>query len=365
MTEAARPESREADVDAFPLFRRAPSLAGQVPRLALGIYPSPLEQVEVAGRPLLVKRDDVCAEGYAGNKVRKLEFLLAEARARGARRVITADATGSHHALATAFHARRLGLSASLILFPQRLTPHVRDVLLMQAGTGAELRWVRRMEAVPLALWWAGRVHRRDAACIIPPGGSNPLGALGYVNAGLELAEQLSAGGYPRPGRIHIAAGTLGTVAGLAVGLALAGLPVPIAASRITSSIVTNERVLQRLVAGVLHLLDAAGAAVPDPGSALRLVELRHDRIGTGYGHATEDGEAALQRFAEAGLRLDTTYTAKAAAGLLGDDSPAQGPPLFWHTLSAPEPEDLVRAGQASTLPAPFARYLEAGGQTR
>jgi D-cysteine desulfhydrase len=340
------------------LFRMAPTLRGAVPWLPLGTFPTPVDSLEVAGRRLLVKRDDLCAAGYAGNKVRKLEFLLADAQARGARRVITAGATGSHHALATAYHARRLGLDITLVLFPQRLTPHVRAVLRMQAGTGAELRWVRRMEAVPFGLWWARQVHRRDAPVVVPPGGSNDIGALGYVNAALELAGQVESGVVPRPARIHVAAGTLGTVAGIAVGLAWAGLDVPIVGTRITASIVTNERVLRRLVGATVARLRAGGALVPEPAMALRLVELRHDQIGTGYGHATPGGERALALFAAAGLRLDTTYTAKAAAGLL-DTPPGAGAPLFWHTLSAAEPPDLLRAGEAAVLPAPFSRYLQ------
>jgi 1-aminocyclopropane-1-carboxylate deaminase/D-cysteine desulfhydrase-like pyridoxal-dependent ACC family enzyme len=342
------------------LFRMAPALRDSVPWLSLGEYPTPVHTCEVGDRLVLVKRDDLCAPGYAGNKIRKLEFLLADARARGATRVITAGATGSHHGLATAYHARRLGLDVSLVLFPQRPTDHVCDVLLMQAGTGAELRWARRMEAVPFGLWLARQVHRRARPVVVPPGGSNDVGALGYVNAALELAEQVEAGTVPRPDRIHVAAGTLGTVAGMAIGLAWARLDVPIVATRITASLVTNERVLVKLVGATVARLRAGGAAAPEPTAALRLIELRHDQIGTGYGHATPAGEQAMESFGAAGLRLDATYTAKAAAGLL--DCSRDGVPLFWHTLSAVEPRELLRAGAAAALPAPFTRYLQRAG---
>jgi D-cysteine desulfhydrase len=350
-----------SEASTLALFRRAPALRHAVPWLALGEYPTPVHSFEVGDRLLLVKRDDLCAAGYAGNKIRKLEFLLGDALARGASRVITAGATGSHHGLATAYHARRLGLDVSLVLFPQRLTDHVRDVLLMQAGTGAELRWARRLEAIPFGLWLARQVHRRARPVVVPPGGSNDIGALGYVNAALELAEQVEAGLVPRPDRVHVAAGTLGTVAGMAVGLAWARLEVPIVATRITASLVTNERVLVKLVQATVARLRAGGAAPPEPTAALRLVELRHDQIGTGYGHATPAGEQALESFGAAGLRLDTTYTAKAAAGLL--DSSPNGVSLFWHTLSAVEPRELLRASAPATLPAPFRRYLERAGR--
>lgn len=341
------------------LFRQAPLLRRSLPRISLGSFPTAVELVEVGGRPVLVKRDDTCAAGYAGNKVRKLEFLLADALKRRSGRIITAGATGSHHALATAYHARRLGLEVSLVLFPQALTPHVHDILLMSAGTGAELRWVGRMEAVPFGTWRARFAHRADSPYAVPPGGSNATGAVGYVSAALELAEQLAAATTPLPSRIHVAAGTLGTVAGIAVGLAWAGLDVPVAATRITSRIVTNERVLAHLVRATVAHLRAAGASPPSPDAALRLIELRHDQIGAGYGRATAAGERATELFREAGLRLDPTYTAKAAADLLAA-APADRPPLFWHTLSAVEPADLLKAGAAAALPAPFARYLQA-----
>jgi D-cysteine desulfhydrase len=343
------------------LFQRAPALAERIAHVPLGAFPTPVHTVELdtaAGRrTILVKRDDLCADGYAGNKVRKLEFLLADAAARGARRLITAGATGSHHAFATAFHGRRLGFDVSLVLFPQALTPHVRRMLLLDHAVGAELRWASRMETLPWGLWRAQHVHRAARPIVVPPGGSSDVGSIGYVCAGLELAAQLDAGA-PRPSAIHVAAGTLGTVAGLAIGLAWAGLDLPIIATRITARIVTNERVLAALVRGTLARLAAAGTAVPDADAALRLVELRHDQIGAGYGHTTAAAEDARRVFGDAGLNLDVTYTAKAAASLLAAP-PSQGVQLFWHTLSAVEPDGLIDGVSASDLPLNFARYLE------
>jgi D-cysteine desulfhydrase len=358
LARAGRSPQLSRMTDASPdlaLFRVAPQLQQSLPRIRLGAFPTAVDEVEVGGRRILVKRDDVCASGYAGNKLRKLEFLLAEARARGAQRVITAGAAGSHHAFATAWHGTRLGFAVTLVLFPQRLTAHVRRMLLLMHATGAELRWVRRMEAVPWGLWRARREHRAATPLVVPPGGSSPVGTLGYVNAALELAEQVRAG-VPRPDRIHVAAGTLGTTAGLAIGLAWAGLDVPVAATRITSRLVTNQRALAGLVHDTVKLLGAAGAAPPDAAAALRLVELRHDQIGTGYGHATAAATAATELFAATGLTLDDTYTAKAAAGLLADGDAAL--PLFWQTLSGVHPDALDPALASAGLPAPIAAYL-------
>jgi D-cysteine desulfhydrase len=354
----------------MPLFRRARFPAGRVPHLPIGSFPTEIDEVELddGGRsvPILVKRDDLGAAGYAGNKVRKLEFILADARERGAERLITAGAAGSHHAFATAYHGRNAGFDVSLVLFPQSPTPHVREMLLLDAAVGAELVWASRMETVPYGLWRARFAHRRSRSCTVPPGGSSEVGTYGYINAGLELAEQIESGGAERPSVIHVAAGTLGTVAGIAIGLAWAGLRVPVIATRITARMLTNEMMLAALVRATLARLRAAGAtAVPDAADALSLVTMRHDQIGRGYGRATEAGAHAETVFRAAGLELDATYTAKAAASLLADAamqtrSGDDGRPLFWHTLSAVAPLELLHGVRADQLPPPFARFLAA-----
>ncbi len=331
------------------LLSRYPQLQQQLPWVSLDIRRTPLETLQLDGRSLLVKRDDLTATPYGGNKVRKLEFLLARARAQGATRLLTAGATGSHHALATTIYGRSLGFDVTVVLFPQHRTPHVRDVLLRIAGLGAELRFVRRMEAIPLGLWRERR-SSDGQTFTVPAGGSDATGTLGYVAAALELDEQL--GDAPQPDAIYIAAGTLGTVAGVALGLALAGRTIPIHAVRITSRLVTNRRILERLIAGCAAILASAGVDVADAATkALASVRIRDDQLGAGYGHATEAGEHATRVFAGHGMELDPTYTAKAAAAVL---AAADDRPLFWHTLSASMP----RVEAAPALPAVFADYL-------
>src|SRR5690606_9748357 len=117
-----------------------------------------------------------------------------------------------------------------------------------------EIRFTPRMETVPAALLAARIARRADDPFVIPPGGSDALGTLGYVNAALELAAQIEDGSSPRPRAIHVAGGTLGTAAGLALGLAIAELDVPVFATRITGRIVCNERVLARLVTGAARI---------------------------------------------------------------------------------------------------------------
>lgn len=342
------------------IFERYPALRPQVAWLPLGTFPTRIDRVAVRDasgreRPVLVKREDLCSADYGGNKVRKLEFILAEARRRGAGRLITVGAAGSHHGLATAVHGRACGLGVSLVLFPQPLTDHVADILLMDQAHGAEIRWIPRMELVPLALLRARIAWRAERPYPVAAGGSDALGTLGWVNAGLELASQIESGETERPSLIHVAAGTLGTAAGLSLGLALAGMPIRVAATRITSRIITNERTLATLVRGAAAKLRLAGVDAP-VDLAIDRVEIRHGQIGRGYGKVTPEAAHAEAAFAAAGLRLDDTYTAKAAADLLATTDGE--PVLFINTLSAAEPRAVVHPGIIAELPPPVAAYL-------
>ena len=321
-----------------PLFRAFPALDGRIPWLELGDWPTPVERLEIDAGAVWVKRDDRSSTHYGGNKVRKLEYLLGRAREEGAGRLITSGVVGSHHALATAVHGRRVGLPTTLVLFPQPMTDHAHDMAALnehwadrvcRCGTFATLPFVEA------ATRWR---ERREEPRVIPAGGSSALGTLGYVGGALELAEQVRAGELPRPDTIWVAAGTLGTVAGIAIGAALTDLCDRVVGVRIVPSVIANDIMLGRLVEGALSLLPEA--PLSDPRMVMDRVELRGGYVGLGYGHPTAEAADATARFADAGLTLDPSYTAKAAAALL--DGLAESPEsvhLFWHTLSAVEPE--------------------------
>lgn len=346
------------------LLRRFPALAAHLPWLPLGRFPTPVEplRLEGFGDGHWIKRDDLSGAAYGGNKVRKLEWVLAGAKRRGAERLITVGAAGSHHALATAAYGCELGFAVTLVLFPQPLTDHVREVLRLHHALGAELRYSPRMETIPLSLLAARYAHRRERCCVIAPGGSDPLGTLGYVDAALELIEQVDAGELPEPEAVHLAMGTMGTAAGLAIGFALAGRPVRVRAARITGRLVTNPRALRRLVARTLRLLAPLGARLPSVDAVVARIEVNHRCLGRGYGHETDDARRAAELFLGAGITLDPTYTAKAAVGFLDTlETRPHRPHLFLHTLSACAPPLPGGAAEAATLPAPWRRYLEAG----
>ncbi|MEZ6189022.1 MAG: pyridoxal-phosphate dependent enzyme [Planctomycetota bacterium] len=258
-----------------------------LPWVSLGDFPTPVERLEGLGRELgcelWIKRDDRSGAPYGGNKVRKLELLLARALQDGARTAVTIGAYGSHHALATAIYARELGLASELVLYPQPLTEHVLDDLLLDHAVGAGLTRVAHAVFAP---WRSGRVATRcEAPARIPAGGSNALGTVGFVEAGLELAGQVEAGELPRPHAIVVAAGTCGTAAGLALGCELGGLATRVVAVRVVPGLIANGFNLRRLRRGALALLRQAGLA-PDLRAPVGL-ELEARELGRGYGTPT------------------------------------------------------------------------------
>jgi 1-aminocyclopropane-1-carboxylate deaminase/D-cysteine desulfhydrase-like pyridoxal-dependent ACC family enzyme len=338
------------------LVERFPGLERRLPMVRLGRFPTPVEEAgelakALALTALWVKRDDRSGELYGGNKVRKLELLLGRARADHRGWVATAGAWGSHHVLATTLLSRSLGIRVAAVLCPQPPTAHVRETLLCTHGSGAAIVAVPSPFAVPPVLA-AEAVRRR--AMLIPPGGSSPLGALAFAGAALELAAQVAAGDCPAPERIYVALGSSGTMAGLLVGAALAGLETEIVGVRVTERYMTGEAIVAGLANRAAGLLRRLAPTAPALRFARHSVTVLHDQIGEGYGHPTDRaGEAEALAREHAGLTLDPTYTAKAMAGLIADirRRPPAGPILFWSTLSSVDLGDLLARCSPAGLP--------------
>jgi len=320
----------------------------------LGRYPTPVTELsrlaEAAGLPsgvrLLCKRDDLTGDAYGGNKVRKLEHLLAEAKQRGATRIVTCGAVGSHHVLATAIYGRAQGFEVEAVLAPQLATPHAIDVVRVGATLGFTPFPVRSFAAMPIAL--ARRLGASySASYLVPPGGSSVTGSLGYVDAAEELARQIANGECPRPNVIVVPLGSGGTAAGLLVGLARAGLlvgsdgapPVELLAVQVVDRPFASA-------AQTLSLSIAIRRRLREPITRAELARssaaLRIDRayLGDGYGRPTRDGDAAMALGALEGLTIDPTYTAKALAAALGEARKRTrgATVLFWNTLSSAAP---------------------------
>jgi adenylosuccinate lyase/1-aminocyclopropane-1-carboxylate deaminase/D-cysteine desulfhydrase-like pyridoxal-dependent ACC family enzyme len=287
---------------------------------------------ELAGPPILVKRDDLTGFALAGNKARKLEYLLGDARATGADVLLTGGGPSSNHCQAAAAAARVAGLACELVLYGEEPgRPRLNLELARRSGARVAFTGDPDRASVDAAL--AVRAEQlRAAGCrpyVIPRGGATPLGAVGYALAVPELAGQLAALGTD-PEVVLVATGSCGTQAGLVAGTVAAGRGwrvVGAAVSRPPAE--CRDRVL-RLARGCAALLD-----LPVPEE--RDVELV-DARGPGYGVASTEGEAAARLAAATeGLLLDPVFTAKAMAALVATvGAGLSGPAVFVHTGGTP-----------------------------
>ena len=325
------------------LFRRFPALAARIPRVPLVTSPTPVERMPrleaMVGTKarLYVKRDDLTASPYGGNKPRKLEFLLGDARARRQRRLVTFGVAGSNHVRATAIYGRLHGFEVTAILVPQPPDPRVgRNVQAIRAE-GARVIAVPSTAhagaAAAIAVAWTLARTLRPPY-VIPPGGSSPVGSLGYVSAGLELADQIARGECPEPAAIFVAGGSNGTAAGLLVGLRLAGLRSRLVVVWVDDLLAVSPRAIASLANRIGRLIGRLGCPAPRVGP--EDLTFLDGYIGRGFGWPTIAGGRATAQLAEAhGLTLDPDFTSKTAAAFLdaaiGRSAPSS-PLLYWHT---------------------------------
>lgn len=297
------------------LHARFPEAAANLPYLRLGCGPTPVRELQPG---LWVKDEGAYGDGrWGGNKVRKLEWILADARHRGRRTILTFGALGTNHGLATARYAAEAGLHAAVAVVDQPLDDHVRANLARLEASGATVHHTRTPARTRLLAPYLLLRHRRPY--LLPAGGSSPVGVLGYVEAALELAAQIEAGALPRPGAVVCAVGTGGTLAGLSLGLRLAGLgDIRVEGVIVNDRLPLGPRRIAALAGRTAALLRDRGARVPD-GAAPdpRRVCVPTDALGPGYGHPTAEGEAAVVLGRALGLPIESVYTGKALGRLL------------------------------------------------
>jgi len=353
----------------IPLQRRYPGTVS-IPHVALGEWPTPVTSWPEFGAAVgstagaidvRVKRDDRSAAAYGGNKVRKLEFLLARALTEGRPAVVTFGGLGSNHVLATAIHGERLGLEVHAVLTPQAATPYLLRNLLADVGAGARLhpverggQWLERGEQVRAEV---AAAHGGVEPLVIPFGGTSPEGTLGFVNAGFELVDQIEAGAVPVPDVIYVPLGSMGTTAGLAIALVAAGLPTRIQAVRVLPD--DGSATPAAVAAASVALLRAVDAGFPDIDTTRLPVDVRDAFLGDGYAVPTVSGREAVALAAESGFELETTYTGKALSAMVADArrGALDGKTvLLWDTYNSRE---LSRLGKVTDLPPELQLYAD------
>jgi D-cysteine desulfhydrase family pyridoxal phosphate-dependent enzyme len=318
------------------------------PRLPLAEYPTPLEFLprlsNELGRTIYIKRDDGIGPGLGGNKTRKLEYLMAEAQQRHARKVVTFGGLQSNHARLTAAAARMCGMEPHLFYFERR-PPRLLGNLLINDLLGAKLHFVPwggggdASMSIETTIRLVRLVARLTVGphYFIPVGGHNWRGCLGYVRAALEIDEQAHALGIENA-HLIVAAGSGGTLAGLMAGVALVSSsirPLGIDVGKLWKGFpVSIARLTSELCA---HLTFSKAASFR--GDQVPMIEKTY--VGQAYAVPSGQGAEAIKRLARSeGILLDPVYTGKAFAGLLdrverkqlGHDEPI----IFLHTGGLP-----------------------------
>ena len=310
------------------------------PRLEFIGAPTPLEYLprfsDYLGREIYIKRDDVTPMALGGNKLRKLEFLAADALREGADTLITAGAIQSNHVRQTAAVAAKLGLHC-VALLENPIATRAENYLTNGNRLLLDLfnAQVEMCDALTDPVAQLGELATRIEAqgfrpYVIPVGGSNALGALGYVESALEIAQQCE--GAVALSSIVVASGSAGTHAGLAVGLEQL-MP----EAELIGVTVSRKRDEQKPKVVALQLAVARELEV----EAKADIVLWDDYFAPGYGTPNEEGMEAIKLLARLeGILLDPVYTGKAMAGLIDGINQNrfkdQGPILFIHTGGAP-----------------------------
>lgn len=331
--------------------------------MALATLPTPVRTVRCnttnGEKTIHIKCDDLTGDLYGGNKVRKLEYALWPAVCRGKKRVATFGAVGSNHALATALYARSIGLGCTCFLSHQRASPEVASTLSAHLANETNIvrfggAYAKRIATLRENLW------NRDY-WVIPAGGSSWLGTVGFVNAGLELAAQVKNREIPEPDRIYIATGTMGSAAGLAIGLAMAGLLTRVEAIRVSTTSICNESLLHHLLRKTVEMMNRLDDSISTELAGKANIRLRHSFFAGGYAHRDAETENALLFASEQlGLGLDGTYTGKAMAALLADASESTDEQvLFWNTYNSRPPSSLHENLSIESLPEEFRKYYD------
>jgi D-cysteine desulfhydrase family pyridoxal phosphate-dependent enzyme len=290
----------------------------KMPRVRLAHLPTPLDDAPnlskaLGGPRILIKRDDLTGLAFGGNKTRKLEYLFADALKQGADTIITEGSTQSNHCRQTAAAARKLGLRCILSLSYSE-HDEMQGNYLLDHLLKAEMRLTDRTQRREQMTQIAEEERRKGhTPYVIPTGGSNAIGALGYASLILELAYQLYERGIAAS-CLYVSSSSGGTHGGLALGAKLYHVPYRIIGVSPDDPTADVQQVVARIANEAAHVLGVQLAFAPAE------IEVYDQFVGEGYGISTPASLEAIHLFAETeGLLLDPVYTAKAAAAMIHD----------------------------------------------
>jgi len=343
-----------------PLFSEYPDFNKSIPCIDLADLPTPVEHTSViladscAINNLWIKRDDKTSSIYGGNKVRKLEFIIADIQKRGIKKVLTFGGIGTNHGVATSLYCQQYGIECAILLFDQPVTSTVTSNLKLMSSFGAKLEYKGSLFKTVLHYYFRKFINKADTY-YLHAGGSNIFGCIGFVNAAFELREQIKLGELDEPDYIYCPVGSSGTLAGLSLGCQLAGLNSKVVGVRVAPSHLgpipaCTIGTTMPLLKNTYDYLRKNVANIPVIN--LNEVELLDAYYGPGYGDSFPEADAAIKCFESAGIELESTYTAKTAAAALAccQKNPYKRI-LYWHTYNSADTSESMGVTKFDNIP--------------
>ena len=341
-----------------------------IPWVSLGDFPTPIQRLKKLGEAygftdLYVKRDDMSSAVYGGNKVRKLEWVLADAKAKGRKTLICIGGSGSNQVLATTIYGKKMDFRVVGVVFDQPNAEYVRRNLLLDKHYGAELRFAPNtpVELLLFAATYGWEALRGGKPYYVPAGASSPVGNMGYVNAAFEIRKQVEQGELPEPDYVLAAAGSLGTASGLQLGFKLAGMKTRVAAVQVSLPWYITVDKFAGMIANINAFMRRTDPSVPEVKPRPDELIMLRDYLGRCYADFTPECISILKQAKELeGLTLDPTYTSKTLYGGL-DYLKARGETdkvvLFIDTFNSVDLTSNIEGADYKTLPASLHRYFE------
>lgn len=352
------------------IFKYYPALKEKLPFLEIGNFPTPVERLEKFGKEtgiknIYIKRDDLSSPLYGGNKVRKLEFLLGDAKNKNKKFLLTTGAAGSNYILSVCIFSKKFGFKPTVIFYPQEMVSYIKKNLLLYHYFGCEMIYSYSVYFVPFYLiynFFRLGFKNKSFPLYLPIGGSSILGTVGYLNAIFEIKKQIEENIFPEPSYIFCALGTCGTAAGLELGVRVTNLKTKVVSVQVVEKTIANSKRVAKLVnktAEYLHHLDRNFPLIKISPKEIFVLK---KYFGGKYARITKEAVEAVNLLKKTeNIKLETTYTGKTLAAVIDfvkENSLENEPILFLNSYNSVELSDFIKDKDYRELPRKFQRFF-------
>lgn len=316
-------------------------------KVDIGVFPSPVNRVYLGQAcSFWVKDESSTHPIYGGNKVRKLEYYFAWARQNKVRRLVVWGDALSHTVEAVSVLGCQLGFEVAAVVYQEKKSGYVSGQVQRYVTGNARVHYTSNFVQ---AYFLARLMGMRAGSTYIPLGATTDYSTLGHVSAAYEFVEQWRLKNLELPEKIYLALGSGGSIAGMAIGFALMGVPVKINAVQTVNASITNHKTLKKQIEATLKLL---GTSKLNAASIIRsYVNIDRRYLGRGYGDITAPSIAAVKKAAGLGIELECVHTGKVMAAIFQDlENNSSQEILYWHTHSSTHDETCANGGVREIL---------------